>query len=136
MTTADPAVAGDFAGDALHGAVVAGIVIPVLQYILLAFLDAFPESTFDASVTLVAIIALIGLNLLPLLSAVASIVAAYVVAGPVGVFLYVVMSVAASAVLGNPVIGITVLLVATFGMALWIFVQVQGQKRTRRGGLR
>lgn len=136
MSAADPAAAGDFAGDALHNAVVAGLLIPIFQQILLELSNAFPEASINASTTLVFLAALVTMSLLPTLSTVVSIVAAYAMGGVVGVGLYVVMSVAASAVLGNALMGMLVLLVATLAMAVWLFVQASTRSRASHGRFR
>lgn len=133
MRPADPAAAGDFAGDALHDAVVAGLLIPILQQILLELFNAFPETAINASTTLVFVVALVTMGLLPTLTTVVSIAAAYAVGGIIGAGLYVVMSVAASAVLGNPLMGMLVLLIATLAMAVWLFVKASTQSRAGRG---
>lgn len=136
MSPAEPAAAGDFAGDALHDAIVAGLLIPIFQQILLELFNAFPETAIDASTTLVFVVALVTMGLLPTLTTVVSIAAAYAMGGVIGAGLYVVMSVAASAVLGNPLMGMLVLLVATLAMAVWLFVQASTRSRPSHRGFR
>lgn len=132
MRAAEPATAGDFAGDALQGAVTAGILIPVFQQILLELLGAFPETAYDGSTTLLFAVALVTMSLFPVVSTVVSIALAYAVGGFVGAGLYVVMSIAASAILGNSLMGLIVLLVATVAMALWLFVQASNRSQAGR----
>lgn len=120
MRATEPARAGDFAEDALQGAFVAGIFMPVFQQILLKLFGAFPKTGYDGSTALVFGVALVTMSLLPVLSTVVSIILAYAVGGFIGASLYVVMSLAASAVLGNPLMGMVILLVATVAMTLWL----------------
>lgn len=136
MTMAEPESPEGFAADALEGAVASAFFIPAIQLFLLTFFDALPESSIDTSVTALAILALIGLNLLPLASTLVSMAAAYVAGGPVGAVLYVIMSVAASAIFGAPVMGIIVLIVALLAMMVWLYVYTRQQSANRRGGLR
>lgn len=136
MRSAEPFRAGEFADNALIDAVVGGVFIPVLQYFFLTFFDALPDPKLAGSISLVFIIVIVGTNLLPVMSTLVTMAAAFGIGGRVGVALYVIMSVATSAVLENPVMGITVLLVATLAMALWLFVQARGQNQTAGRGLR
>lgn len=135
MTSSRPTSAEEFGADAFEGAVMTGIIIPVMQYVLLAALNALPTGTLNEVTPLLFVSTVAAMGLLPIASTMGSMIAAYAVGGPIAVVLYVVMSIAASAVFGAPVMGIIVLLVAIGAMVVWLLIQSSGQHLSRRGRL-
>lgn len=132
MSAQPPSHAGDFAADAFEGAIVGGILVPVFQMILLEIFEAAPQTEFHGSFTLTILIAVIMINLIPLISTLVAITVAYAMGGNVGAVLYVIMALAASAMLGTPEMGAIVFVVATMALAVWLAAQSRGHRATSR----
>lgn len=132
MSAGSPSLAGDFAADAFEGAIVGGIFVPVFQMILLEIFEAAPQTEFHGSITLTILIAVVMINLIPFISTLMAIAVAYAVGGKVGASLYVIMAIAASAILGNPGTGVIVFIVATMALAIWLAIQSRSRRSTSR----
>lgn len=132
MSTGSPSDAGDFAADAFEGAIVGGILVPVFQMVLLEIFDVVPQTEFQSSFALTILLGVVVLNLIPVISTLVSIALAYAVGGNVGATLYVIMAIAASAMLGNPEMGAIVFVVTTVALAIWLAIETKGPHATSR----
>jgi mannose/fructose/N-acetylgalactosamine-specific phosphotransferase system component IID len=132
MSAGTPIAPNEFAADAVEGAIFGGVIIPVFQMIILEIFAALPQTKFKGSITIPILITLVVMNLLPVISTLGSMAMAYAIGGRVATTLYVIMAIAASALLGNPVMGMIVLLVSIAVMAIWLAITGSRQNTTRR----
>lgn len=118
------------AADALQGAIIAGFIIPVFQYAFLVMMDALPETPESTELSVTMIETVVGtLGLFPVISTVVAMFAAYMYGGWLALGAYIVMAIAASMLLGAPVLAVIVLLIAAAGMFILLAVNSGSRRR-------
>lgn len=138
--TPHPSTAGNLGGRALEGAVVAGLMIPLLQHILWLILIDAPSTSEFLTQPPNAWMFIVVLGILPPLMFVTGVVQATVEVGAGGGVAYVFMVIAGQSLFGQPLLAVLTILGLVLGLFVFLALKVAmnsgGRRRRGRGGMR